>query len=106
MPNNICKLRSEGKTSFYSKNYVWFEIYNVESYYIKNGNEVIVEPCKGANGQEINLYLMCSCLGFIMLQREKVAIHGGVMKINDKAIIITGNRGAGKYRILQGLIYK
>ena len=90
----------------YEKNEIWFHVRNVASYYIKNGNEVIVEPWKGANGQEINLYLMCSCLGFIMLQREKVAIHGGVMKINDKAIIITGNRGAGKYRILQGLIYK
>lgn len=106
MPNNICKLRSEGKTSFYSKNYVWFEIDNVASYYIKNGNEVIVEPWKGANRQEINLYLMCSCLGFIMLQREKVAIHGGVMKINDKAIIITGNRGAGKSTLTTALRLK
>ena len=106
MPDNICKLRLEGKSSFYSKNSVWFHIDNVASYYIKNGNEVIVEPVENADEQQINIYLMCSCLGFIMLQREKVAIHGGVIKKNNKAIIITGNRGVGKSTLSTALRLK
>lgn len=106
MPDNIRKLRLEGKSSFYSKDYVWFEIDNVASYYIKDGNKVIVEPVENVNKQYINIYLVCSCLGFIMLQREKVAIHGSAIKINDKAIIITGNRGAGKSTLTTALRLK
>ena len=31
-----------------------------------------------------------------MIQRDIVAIHGGTIVIDNKAIILTGNRGAGK----------
>ena len=55
MPDNIRKLRLEGKSSFYSKDYVWFEIDNVASYYIKDGNKVIVEPVENVNKQYINI---------------------------------------------------
>ena len=106
MPDNIRKLRLEGKSSFYSKDYVWFEIDNVASYYIKDGNKVIVEPCKEANNIIVNVFLMCSCLGFIMLQRDKVAIHGGTIVVNDKAVILTGDRGAGKSTLTTALRLK
>ena len=53
--------------------------------------------------QLMKVYLMCSCLGFIMLQRDMVAIHGGVIEIDDKAVIFTGDRGAGKSTLTTAL---
>ena len=46
---------------------------------------------------------MCSCLGFIMLQRKMVAIHGGVIEMDNKAVIFTGDRGAGKSTLTTAL---
>ena len=88
------------------KNKIWFHIPNIATYYITNGEEVIVEIAEGANMQLMKVYLMCSCLGFIMLQRNMVAIHGGVIEMDDKAVIFTGDRGAGKSTLTTALRQK
>ena len=41
-----------------------------------------------------------------MIQRDIVAIHGGTIVIDNKAIILTGNRGAGKSTLTTGLRLK
>ncbi|MEG1312099.1 MAG: hypothetical protein RSD47_08855 [Romboutsia sp.] len=79
-----------------SKEDIWFHIEGVATYWIKSGTEVIVDPCENADLHMLKTYLMCSCLGFIMLQREMVAIHGGTVVFDEKAVIFTGDRGAGK----------
>lgn len=89
-----------------SKDKIWFHIPNIATYCINNGNEIIVEVSKGADMQLMKVYLMCSCLGFIMLQRNIVAIHGGVIEMDDKAVIFTGDRGAGKSTLTTALRQK
>lgn len=109
MPEHISNLREEGKISYYKKSEVWFSVKDVADYYIHYGNTVIVEPCINADKNLINIYLMCSCLGFIMIQREQLAIHGGVVNFAGKGVIFTGDRGAGKSTIttaLRGKGYK
>ncbi|MEG0086908.1 MAG: hypothetical protein RR817_10585, partial [Niameybacter sp.] len=51
----------------------------------------------------MKIFVMCSCLGFIMIQRNKVAIHGGTVVMGNKAVVITGNRGAGKSTLTTAL---
>jgi len=106
MPEDIIELKELGRKVYYSKTKVWFHIDNVASYYITNGDTVIVEPCENADMQLLKVYLMCSCLGFIMLQREKVAIHGGTVVINNKGVIFTGDRGTGKSTLTTALRLK
>lgn len=103
------KIKSEislGKVIELTRDSIWFYIKDVATYWIKNGDEVIVEACEGADLHMIKTYLMCSCLGFIMIQREMVAIHGGTVVIGDKAVILTGNRGAGKSTLTTALRLK
>ena len=38
-----------------------------------------------------------------MLQRKMVAIHGGVIEMDNKAVIFTGDRGAGKSTLTTAL---
>ena len=85
------------------KNEIWFHIEGIATYYIANGNEVKVEVAEGADMQLMKVYVMCSCLGFIMLQREIIAIHGGVIEMDNKAVIFTGDRGAGKSTLTTAL---
>lgn len=106
MPKKIYELKNNGITNLYNKDEVWFHVKDIASYYICNGNKVIVEPCDNSDKLILNVFLMCSCLGFIMLQRDKVAIHGGVISFKDKDIIITGDRGAGKSTLTTALRLK
>lgn len=93
----------EGRTIELSRNSIWFHIENVATYLITNGKYVVVEKCENADLNTIKTYLMCSCLGFIMLQKEMVAIHGGTVVFDDKSIIFTGDRGAGKSTLTTAL---
>lgn len=94
---------SEGEKIQLFKNKIWFHIDKVATYCISNGNKIEVEVCENADMQLMKVYIMCSCLGFIMFQREMVAIHGGVIEMDDKAIIFTGDRGAGKSTLTTAL---
>jgi len=86
----------EGKRSNITKEQVWFHIDQVATYFIKNGNTVIIEPCENCNECLMKVYIMGSVLGLLLLQREVTAIHGGTIIIDGKAVIFTGERGAGK----------
>ena len=94
---------SEGINIQLFQNKIWFHIDNIATYCISNGNDIKVEVCENADMQLMKIYIMCSCLGFIMLQRNMVAIHGGVIEMNNKAVIFTGDRGAGKSTLTTAL---
>ncbi|MGL5087630.1 MAG: hypothetical protein ACRC68_18265 [Clostridium sp.] len=103
MPDAIKELKVDGRKKGFSKAETWFHIDNVASYYITNGDTIIVEPCENYDVKLLKIYLMCSGLGFIMLQRDMVALHGGTIVINNKAVLFTGDRGAGKSTITSAL---
>ncbi len=93
----------EGKRIELSDNKIWFHINNIATYCVSNGNKVEVELCDNVDMKLMKVYVMCSCLGFIMLQRKMVAIHGGVIEMDNKAVIFTGDRGAGKSTLTTAL---
>ena len=106
MPLNIKEDIKNNKKSSFSKAECWFHINDVATYRVTNGNLIEFEPCENADPYLLRVFLMCSCLGFIMIQRDIVAIHGGTIVIDNKAIILTGNRGAGKSTLTTGLRLK
>jgi hypothetical protein len=103
-PNNISEEIKGGKCIHVTKEHVWFHIDQVATYLIKNGNTVIVDPCENCDKSLIKVYIMGSVLGFLLLQRESTAIHGGTVVINGKAIIFTGERGVGKSTLTTALV--
>ena len=103
MPKEVKVEIANGVNVKLLENVIWFNIKGIATYYITNGNEIKVEIHEGADIQLMKVYVMCSCLGFIMLQRNMVAIHGGVIEMNNKAVIFTGDRGAGKSTLTTAL---
>ena len=102
----IKELINQGNNFGTSKEEIWFNINNTAIYQICNGNRIAFEIYENADLDLVKGYLMCSCLGFIMIQREKLAIHGGCVVINDRGVIITGDRGAGKSTLTTALRLK
>ncbi len=103
-PNNILEEIREGKSIHVTKDHVWFHIDHVATYCIENGNTVIVDPWADCDISLMKVYIMGSVLGFLLLQRESTAIHGGTVVINGNAIIFTGERGAGKSTLTTALV--
>ncbi len=103
---HIRKLVKRGKRSFYTNDEMWFHISGVATYWVHKGEKVTIELCEGADTLMAKQYLLGSCLGMIMLQRNMIAIHGGTILLDGKGIIFTGDRGAGKSTITSALRLK
>lgn len=106
MPEEIRKSKESGKHNYFSYKEVWFEVKDVATYRVINGNTIEYEPYKNADEYYLRVFLTCSCLGFLMIQRDTIAIHGGTIVIDNKAVIITGERGAGKSTLTTALRIK
>lgn len=93
----------QGRRISVTRENIWFHAEGVATYMINRGNEVIVEPCENYDAKLLKVYIMGSVMGFLLLQQQVLAIHGGTTVINDKAVIFTGDRGAGKSTLTTAL---
>lgn len=98
----ISKFKDEC-TFLIAKDNIVFDIKGIGTYGVYNGNLINYKSYEGADPYYVKIFITCSCIGFIMIQRNKLAIHGGAVSINDNAIIITGDKGAGKSSLTTGL---
>lgn len=103
MNNDIKEEINQGRKVFISKEIVWFNIDNIATYLIKDGNLIIIEPYKDSTLKEIKTYIFGACLGHLLYQREVFTIHGGALELNNKALIIVGESGAGKSTLTTAL---
>jgi hypothetical protein len=79
-----------------SKKEFYMYIEGVAHYYVSNGSRIVVEPEEKGDRSQINVFLLGSSLGLLMMQRNTIAIHGGTVEIGGGGIILTGFMGAGK----------
>ena len=100
---DIIEKITQGYVANYEKKDMWFYVENVAIFHIYNGNTVIVEPMGDKNNKMIKLYIMGSVMGMILLQKNRVAIHGGGIVVDGKGCIFTGQKGAGKSTITTAL---
>ncbi|MEG1254494.1 hypothetical protein [Clostridium sp.] len=85
------------------KDNVWFDIKDVAVFHICNGNKIIVEPYENSSLDHIKAFLLGSCMGFLLYQRNVVAIHGGTVEVNNKGIVVVGESGSGKSTLITAL---
>lgn len=103
MPESIKKDIESGEIHYFSKEECWFVIKEIGIFRMLNGNEIYVENI-GGNNIDIKAFILGSAFGCILIQRDTLAIHGGVILINDSGIIISGHMGAGKSTLISALI--
>lgn len=103
MPKEIVEKIEKGQYFSFNKDKTWFLINCVAKYYIHSGNNIIVEPFKDSNTQDVKAFLLGSAFGMLLLQRKTIAIHGGTIVIDGNAIVITGEQGMGKSTLTSAL---
>ena len=70
MSDDIKEKIKEGVRINLSNNKIWFHINDIATYCVTDGNKIEVELCDNADMQLMKIYVMCSCLGFIMIKRR------------------------------------
>lgn len=79
---------SENEAMFYSK--------ECGTFYIRDGNTIIIQTITNPNFQHLKAYLLSRSFALLMFQRNKIALHGSSILFNNKAYIFCGQSGAGK----------
>jgi hypothetical protein len=75
---------------------VWLHVPDVARFYISGGQNIVVEPEAGADSQTVLLFLLGSCMGALLHQRNQLVIHGNAIRFGDHCVIFAGGSGNGK----------
>lgn len=74
-------------------------------YEIKDGKRITIDALPGATEEKIRVFLLGSAMGAIQIQLGRIPVHGGAIVSGGKAIIITGEQGAGKSTMTSALVH-
>ena len=96
VPKNMINKIQEGSWFHLEEKYFVFRVENIAKYFVENGSEIIIEPYELANKDDVKTFTLGTSFGILIKQRNDIAIHGGTILIDNKAVILTGNTGAGK----------
>ncbi len=89
-----------------SPNVLWFHAPGIAWFYVTGGSQVVYEPEKGADEQSIRLYLLGTCMGALMHQRNRLVIHGNAVRIGGECVVFAGISGNGKSTLATALYQK
>lgn len=82
--------------------HLWLHIPDIGHFYVSNGNTIVVNPNKDADHQSITLFILGTCLGAIMHQRNRLVIHGNAIRFDESCVIFAGPSGSGKSTLAAG----
>lgn len=74
----------------------WMHIDNVGYFTVSHGNRIVINPTPCVATQNIQLYLLGSCIGALLQQRNYLVIHGNAIRFGERCIIFAGPSGIGK----------
>lgn len=106
-PDVIIEFNSVSKTglleavtqgAFYQSNHdeLWLDVPNVARYLISHGNRINIDPYEHADEDSIRVFLLGSCMGALLMQRDLFLLHANAIKIGDACVSFSGHSGAGK----------
>ncbi|WP_431800734.1 HPr kinase/phosphorylase [Halobacillus andaensis] len=73
-----------------------FKVPDVAIFMIENGGRIYFHPFDEAEEDQLRLYILGTCMGSILMQRNILPLHGSAIEIDGKAFAIVGHSGAGK----------
>lgn len=88
------------------KNKLIMDIPDIAKFFVESGSNITIEPYEDAKDEEIQLYLLGSCMGAILFQRGTLPLHGSCLNMQGQGILLTGISGAGKSTVTAALLSK
>lgn len=103
VPAEVMSLLEKKEGMVCAKDKVLFYIDNVGYYYLEKGTKIIIQCDEKFDVHARITFTLGSAMGMSMILKGRIPIHGGTVTQNGKALIVTGDSGAGKSTISTGL---
>ncbi len=78
------------------ENSFWLKIKDVATFLISDGCHIRIQPEQNIDLASVRLFVLGSCMGALLMQRDYFVLHGNAIQIGDACISIVGDSGAGK----------
>ncbi|WP_394218351.1 aldolase [Halobacillus trueperi] len=75
---------------------VIYKIPSVAIFSIEKGKCIYYSTDKCVNENKLQLYILGTCMGIVLMQRRILPLHGSAISIDGKSYAIVGDSGAGK----------
>jgi hypothetical protein len=63
---------------------------------VQKGYKIVVSPFPNVSEDVVRLYILGTCMGILLMQKQILPLHGSVIEIKGKTYAIVGDSGAGK----------
>lgn len=104
-PEGLEETLSKGLNYQANENALWLNVPDVARYLVTNGRQITVDPLTHSDAESIRLFLLGSCMGALLMQRNLFLLHGNAIKVGEHCISFAGHSGAGK-STLSGAFFK
>lgn len=78
----------------------------IAHFWVKDGNEIVIQPAQGGLDAEVRLYLFGMCLGALLHQRGILALHASAIETPRGAVLFAGPSGIGKSTLMTAFLNK
>lgn len=103
IPEEILSGYSNPNQIYASKDKVCFRIEKVGYYYIQEGTRISIQCFENFDPYSRKTFTLGSAMGIALILKGRIPIHGGTVSHHGKALIVTGDSGAGKSTISTAL---
>ncbi|MBN2275193.1 MAG: hypothetical protein JXR41_06645 [Bacteroidales bacterium] len=104
VPENLGNIINQGVLYQSNESEFLLRMENVGAYYVRNGNEIIVQPTNTASTGEVSAFLTGTSFGALMHQKKLLPLHASTVIFKEKCLVIAGISGAGKTTLAAALI--
>ena len=87
-----------------TKQLFWLHVPSIARFLVIEGHQIIIDPIE-ENEDGIRAFLLGTCIGILLRQRNVFLLHGGALKIGEHGVAIIGDAGIGKSTLL-GAFFK
>lgn len=89
-----------------TEQFVLFKVPDTAIFCVEEGCKISVSPFSGTDINKLRLYILGTCMGIVLMQRQILPLHGSALLIDDKVFAIVGDSGAGKSTLASVLMQK
>lgn len=104
VPTGLEQATAQGVLYQASANQFLLKLDRIARYLVRNGNEIIIQPATDALASDIRVFLLGSCFGALLHQRELLVLHASGIQTERGALLFCGPSGIGKSALLGELL--
>ncbi len=106
VPDHLHSSKTYSAHIEFGENQFLLRLAHVARFWVKNGQQIVIQPAPGSEDSEVRLFLLGTCLGVLLHQRGILALHASAIETSRGAVLFTGPSGIGKSTAMAAFLKK